>query len=214
MQPSQGQSVPTPIAGRIGPVGEAGGLESGQLQAIEAARQAQKPLRRGAVVATSSGILLLLGAGGSFLMAIFGIEHLIAAAVLGTLGFVELRGASGLRAGRRGAGRLLMWNQIAFGLLLVVYGSLGIWRTFATDPTTMGFSEQTAQFMEQNPDMGLGGMGQTIWLVMLTFYAGIVLFGVLCQGLMALYYAGKERRLRRWRAETPEWAAQLLERAA
>jgi hypothetical protein len=200
------------IAGRIG--SDAAALDEAQLVALRAARAGQRPFRRAAAVATVSGIALLLCAGGSLLLALFGLKHLIAATLLAVLGTLELRGASALRAGRLGAGRRLLVNQLVLGGLIVVYGGVGIARTLVTDPATMGLSTQTATFLEQHPEMGLGGLGRVIWLSMLALYGGVILFGVLCQGLMALYYARTERRLRRWRAGTPTWAADLLEEAA
>ncbi len=202
------------IAGRIVPDHAAVALSETQIAAIRTARQSQRPLRRGAAVASVSGTFLLLCASGSLLLALFGVEHLIAAVLLAGLGVVELRGASGLRAARPGAGRMLMWNQLCLGLLVIAYGSLGLVRTLVSDPATMGFSEQTATFLEQNPDMGLSGLGRIMWVAMLGLYGGVIVFGVACQGAMALYYAAKERRLRTWRAATPPWAVEFLQQAA
>jgi multisubunit Na+/H+ antiporter MnhB subunit len=189
-------------------------LTEAQMAALDHAERLRRPLRRTAMIATGSGVLLLLGGLGSAPLALFGLENGIAALVLITIGVIEVRGAAAVRAAVPGAARRLMWNQIALGVAVLIYAGLGIARTLATDSTTYGFSPETASFMQQHPELGMDGIGGAVRFGVLAFYIALAAGAVLTQGGMAWWYARKERLIRAWREQVPAWTAEVVRRAA
>jgi len=201
------------IIGKPAHPGEAP-LDNEHLLQLAQARRGQKPLRRAATVATITGIFLLVAACFSFLLGLFDYHNFIVAAILTVLGVVELRAAGNLRSARTGAARILMFNEAAIGLLLLLYAGHGIYTAATADMSTFGLSPSTATFVQQHPESGLQGIGETARLAMFAYYGLVGVFGVLYQGGMAFCYARKEVRLRRWQQETPDWTRDILRRAA
>lgn len=151
----------------------------------------------------------------AFITLIGGLWGDVVSIVLGVaLGIVtvnELRGAARIRRFDPSGAKLLGWNQIGLGCVLVVYGlfSLAMMLRNPAAAVLGGQSSGDAQVDQMMTEM-VGGLAT---MVAYGLYGGVAIFGVIGPGLTAWYYFSREKVVRKFVEETPGWVVGAMRAA-
>jgi len=175
-----------------------------------------RKLRRAATVALLSGIALATFAGlsvlwtlGELAMDRFAIglldwQTLVIAAALGVAAWNEFRGRRMLRQFDPRGPRVLGFNQVGLGALLVVYA---LWMIAAVLLGPNPYAEIIAR--EPRAAGMLGGIGDLYRKLAIASYGAMIVATMLCQGLTAAYYFSRGAVLKQYLCETPAWLVEL-----
>ncbi len=176
-----------------------GPLAAEHLAAIAEARVRGKKVRRAANVAAMSGWTMVVFALVTLLGGLFGdVVALVLGVMLGVIAFNELRGAAMLRRFEMRGPRVLGYNQIGLGTLLVVYGVYSLVRAL-THPLLASVGQSTG---DAEMDAMIGRISD---LAAYGLYGGVALFGIIGPGLTAWYYFSRAKLVRKMVEGTPEW---------
>ena len=180
------------------------GLTPDQLSTLADARHRARRVRRAALVAAISGWTLAVFAGLTLLSAIFSLSAVVVGAALAGIATLELRGAGRLRCFDLTAPRHLGLNQIALGVLVLIYCGWGI-HSGLTAPSPY------------EAHMGMAGMSDTLTsidrlhrAVTVGVYGGVAIIGCLSCGLTSLYYFTRRKLIVSYLRETPAWVVETL----
>ena len=99
-----------------------------------------------------------------------------------------------------GAPRLLGFNQIGLGAILVVYGIYGVVSTMS-GPSY--YEEQIMSMPQLAPT--LEPLGELYQLISILVYGCIIVISIIFQGLTAWYYFSRSRIMRAYVEQTPTW---------
>jgi hypothetical protein len=183
-----------------------GPLSPQHMQELAEAKVRAKKIRRAAGVAALSGWTMALFAGITLLGGLFGDWVAVAlGAGLSVVAFNELRGAEMIKRFDPAGARRLGFNQIALGLLLVVYAAWSLWSALRTPILASAGSTG-------DPDMD-ATIGRISNLVAYGLYGGLAVAGVVAPGLTALYYFTRGRLIRAMVEQTPAWVIQTMRAA-
>ncbi|GMV24095.1 MAG: hypothetical protein AMXMBFR58_01260 [Phycisphaerae bacterium] len=167
--------------------GEAVTFSHAQLQALADARAAARPVRRAAAAASLSGWSLAVFSGITSLGVLLGdLGSLLMGAALGVVAFNELRGAAMLRRFEPRGAKLLGWNQLGLGALLVLYAAWSLW----TSLSRSGLESVGGSTGDPNIDGLVTGLSRTISIGV---YGTLGAVGVIVPGLTAWYYFSRGR---------------------
>ena len=192
------QPVVIPLAPGV-PVAAPGPLAAEHLAAIAEARVRGKKVRRAANVAAMSGWTMVVFALVTLLGGLFGdFVALVLGTLLGVIAFNELRGAAMLRRFEMRGPRVLGWNQIGLGALLVVYGVYSLVHAL-THPLLASVGQSTG---DAEMDAMIGRISD---LAAYGLYGGVAIFGIIGPGLTAWYYFSRAKVVRTMVEGTPEW---------
>lgn len=183
-------------------------LSSEQLRALEQARVRSRKIKRAATIAAFSGWSMVVFAGLTLLGALFGsVSAIIVGAVLGLVGWNELRGAGMLRRFDERGPRILGFNQIALGVLIVAYSAWSLWSGLRSPPlAALGGSTGDPEMDKLVSDLAP--------VVIISLYVTLGVVGVVVPGLTALYYFTRAKLIRNFQSHTPEWVIQAMRVAA
>jgi hypothetical protein len=180
-----------------------------QLEAVEAARRRGRKITFAAGVATFSGCTLATFALLTLIGGVFSLPAAVLGVGLCVVAYVELRGARRMRAFDPIGPRMLGFNQLALGAMLVIYA---IWSLIGAvtgpgryDAYTSG-GGQMAEMLEPIERL------ETV--VAILFYAAVIAFAVVVQGCTAVYYFTRAGHIRAFRERTPPWIRDMLRIAA
>lgn len=185
-----------------------GGLTAEQFRALSAARLGAGRVRRAAGIAAFSGWSMVIFAAMTMLGALLGSMSSLAIGVcLGLIAWRELCGARMLwRMDLRGP-RLLGFNQVVLGALIVLYSAWSFLDAMTTPPLeALGGSTGDARMDKLVAELST--------MVALWLYSTLAVVGVVVPGLTAWYYFSRARYLQELRAHTPEWVVETLRIAA
>jgi hypothetical protein len=187
-------------------------LSSAHIQAITAARRAAKPVRRCATIASISGwttglfaIITLASSIGDAAAMMLGVGMCFTA-------YFELAGSRLLKSFDSRGARVLGWNQIVFGVMLVSYA---LWRMHAP-PDQSAMLAQIGGGATGDPvvDEMLAGIqgdaGALLSNVMLLVYVVIAAVGVVVPGLTAVYYFTRRGHVEKLRRGLPAWVLDVM----
>lgn len=121
-------------------------------------------------------------------------------AAMGVIAWVELRGSKGLRRLDPGAAKMLGFNQVALGSVLIAYAGWSIYRelTGAGEYAVMAASDpQLGEMLK--PVEGLTR------LLALAVNLGIIVVSLIAQGSLSAYYFTRIGYIRAYVAQTPPW---------
>ncbi len=180
-----------------------GPLSGEHLAAIAAARLRGKKVRRAANVAAFSGWTMAFFALITLMGGLWGdVVSIVLGVALSIVTVNELRGAARIRRFDPSGARLLGWNQIGLGCVLVVYGIFSLVMMLRNPAAVLGGqSSGDAQVDQMMTDM-VGGFTS---MIAYGLYGGVAIFGVIGPGLTAWYYFSREKVVRRFVEETPGW---------
>jgi hypothetical protein len=180
-----------------------------QLQAIAEARRQGRKITRATNVATFSGWSLAFFAFITLLSGLFSLVALLLGIGLTVVACIELRGAKRMRQLDDTAPRMLGFNQIGLGVMVVLYSGWGIWQAVAGPSPYESYLAQggkVAELIEPIDNLNRA--------VMSIFYAGLLCGSVIAQGCTALYYFSRRGHMVRYLDETPDWVVETLRIAA
>ena len=175
-------------------------LSAEHLHQLSTAQLRGKKIGRAIAVAKFDGWSV---ATFAFLTAVLGITSppsLLLGGLMGVIAFIELRSAAALKRLQPEAARTLGLNQIALGCLLAAYAAWKIYREL----TGAG---DYAEIAASDPQLGemLKPVEGITRLFTLALYGGLFAFACLAQGGMALFYFSREKYVRAYVKETPQW---------
>jgi hypothetical protein len=123
--------------------------------------------------------------------------------------YIELRGSRELRRFDETAPRRLGFNQIALGVMIVVYCGWSIWQA-VTGPgpydSYLAQGGDTAEMIEP--------IAQLHTAMTSAFYALLLCVSVVAQGCAALYHFTRRRHLIAYLRETPAWVVEAMRAVA
>ena len=186
--------APTPAGATIP------GLTPDQLKQIADARLRSKKIRKGVSVAMFDGWTVGLFGGLTLLFGMFSIVGALLGAGMLAVAYVELRGAKRMRLLDPQAPRLLAWNQVVLGGMLLAYASYSLW-TIYTGRTDL--QEQIAKYPELTDVMG--DMDRLAKLMGLLVYGTLMSVAIFGQGGTALFYLSRKKHIEAYLRETPSW---------
>ncbi|MGE3109797.1 MAG: hypothetical protein AB7G11_09465 [Phycisphaerales bacterium] len=178
---------------------------------LNAARASAKAVVRARNVARGSAWTTGAFGGLTLLGVLFGDwQSLVLGASLIGLGVRE-----GALAGRLArfdvrAPRLLALNQLALGVVLMVYCAVQVALAFYSN----GLSAASQPVGDAKVDEILGGIGNLTRVITMVLYAGVGVMSVLGTGVMALYYIRRRSRLEAFLATTQPWVVEVMRAAA
>jgi len=186
-----------------------GAFTPAQLEAISHARRQGRRITRAAGIAAVSGWTMAFFAFITILTGLFSIVSLLLGVGLAVVAYFELRGSKGLRGFDVRAPFQLGFNQIALGVLVILYCSWGIWHAL-TGPSPydsyLAGGGETAKLVESIDQMNRAFTS--------AFYAVLIGVSVIAQGCTALYYFTRRRHIIAYLRKTPEWAVEMLRTVA
>jgi len=175
-------------------------LSEENLRELATARAALRKIGRAVTVARFDGWTLAVFAGLTFLMAAFDWTNMIVGIGLGAIACVELYGANRLRRLEPAAIRLLGFNQLTLGALLILYA---LWRIHAESSGGGLLAAATASDPQAAPLLqSYQGLGQSI---VIAFYGTLIAIAILGMGGMALFYSSRRKYLTAYLGQTPQW---------
>lgn len=185
------------------------GILPEQITAIAAARQRARRISRAASVAALSGWTLAVFAAVSVVFGIFDLSSLVLGIGLAITAYVELRGSKALRRFDRNAPKWLAINQLALGLMLVSYGTWGIYSAIYAPSPYDSYIAQGGQVGDM-----LKGIAHTTMTITIITYSVVICVSAIAQSCMSWYYLSRHRHMRAYLASTEPWIIDTLRAAA
>jgi len=139
----------------------------------------------------------------------FSLQGLLVTLGLGAVAYHEFKGRRLLHLLDMRAPRLLGYNQLALGVVIVGYCA---WSLIAE---LLGPGSY-AQTIEQNPELAnaLGPLEDLMSMIIITVYTGAILLTIPYQSLIAWYYFSRVKHLRSYIDQTPTWLTDMQRAAA
>jgi hypothetical protein len=189
-----------PFAATVAPTGATPGLSQEQLKQIADARLRSKKIRKGVSVAMFDGWTVGLFGGLTLLFGMFSPVGALLGAGMLAVAYVELRGAKRMRLLDPQSPRVLAWNQVVLGTLLLAYAAYSLW-TIYTGRTDM--QAEIAKYPELTDVVGdLDRLSKLIGLLVYGTLMAVAIFG---QGGTALFYLSRKKHIEAYLRETPPW---------
>ena len=152
-----------------------------------------------------SGWTLAFFASLTLLMGLFSLSGFLLGAGLAIVAYIELSGWRKLKLLDPAATRRLGFNQIALGVILLVYAGWGIAQAL------LGQSPYEAQLAGGGPVAdAIRPIDSLHRALTVGFYALVMVFAVIAQGCLSAYYFTRGRHLRRFLASTEPWIVDML----
>jgi len=150
--------------------------------------------------ATLSGLLLLLS---------FSLIGLVISLGLGAVAYYEFKGRAMLRQLDASGARLLGYNQLALGALIVGYC---LWSLIAA----MVGPSPYAETIEQNPELAqmLGSTDELFRFGAFIVYGMGIVLTIPYQALVAWFYFSRAKHIIHYVNQTPQWVTQIQKAAA
>jgi hypothetical protein len=180
-------------------------MSAEQVQALVDGRSRFGPIRKAIRYAQIDGWSIAVFAMLTALCGISSPVNLLLGAAMGTIAWVELHESARLKQAATGALRRLSYNQLALAGVLIIYAIWQLWHgSDLTDIQSLknqvGADNQTVKMMES-----LGSLINTL------VYGILIVIAVFVQGGTALYYRSREKYLRQYLTQTPDWARALAQ---
>jgi hypothetical protein len=176
-------------------------LSPENLQQLQVARLAMRKVRRAASMAAFDGWTVGSFGALTFLLGLPDLSSILLGLGMVAIAFVEIRGGNRLKRLDASAARMLAWNQVVLGTLLLIYS---LWRIFAVMRAPSGYGEALAGSDPQLQEMLAPVEGLTR-VVMMTVYAALIAIAIFGQGSMALYYYSRRKHVESYLTHTPPW---------
>ena len=174
------------------------------LHQLAAAKAAGKRIARAVTVAQFDGWSVGAFAALTLLFGFTSVSGILIAAGMGAVAFLELRGAARIRQLQPEAARVLGFNQLALGGLLIAYAA---WQIFSHLTGTGEY----AQLAASDPQLGqmLAPVEDLTRLIVVGVYAGVIVASLVAQGGLAMFYFSRVKHIRAYVRQTPEWIVNL-----
>lgn len=203
-----GNAAIQPDASCFGAAG-AGPLTDEQLHSVHEAKLRRQKLDQAATFAAVSGWITAVIAALAAPFALFSWVAAVMVVGLSLVAYHEFKGRRLLRALDRRGPRVLGFNQIALGVLVIAYS---VWHIVAE----LRGEGRYAEAIANEPMLAdtLGPIGDLVRGVVLVVYASLIVGTVIFQGGAAWYYFSRAKHLRAYVEQTPGWVVELVRRGA
>jgi hypothetical protein len=198
---TSGVTVPPPPLVHAAPPPQ---LSHENLLELQAASARLRGVRRAISVARFDGWTLATFAAMTLVLGLTEPSSLVMGLGIGAVACVELRCADRLRRLDLRATRLLGYNQLAMGVMLIAYA---VWRIAALlrrggPYEALGVTEpQLAQMLQPVENLTR--------LIGLALYSALIAIGLFAQGGLAWFYFTREKHVRAYLSQTPPWIVGL-----
>lgn len=195
-------------------------LSAENLRELGEAKRRAKKVRRAAAVAAFSGWSMAVFAALSLMFAILSDWTAWAVGIgLAVIAWNELRGAGMLRRIEPRGARVLGWNQVALGFLIVGYAGWSLYSAARGNGVSAmlsggggsGGGGMAGMIGDPQMEQMVKELATTLTCVV---YGSVAVVGVVVPGLTAIYYFTREAIVRRMIAGTPAWAVEAMRAAA
>ena len=182
-------------------------LTSEHHRELALAAERARPIYRTARVAAVNGWSTAIIAALSAPFALYDPTSFVLTVGMAIVAYNELRGRKRLLAFDPTAPALLGFNQL--GLMAVLVGYC-LWMTYSsiTAPSPI-VTELTSTPEMKDAFASLGDLGDLYQNIVIIFYGTVIALSVIFQGINALYYFSRSRRVAEYIAETPAWVLDL-----
>jgi hypothetical protein len=179
-------------------------LSAEHLQQLAAAKVTGKRISRAVAVARFDGWSIAAFAGLTLLFGFTSLPSIVMAAGLGAVAFMELRGAGRIRQLQAEAARVLGFNQLALGALLIAYA---VWQIYGQLTGTGEY----AQIAASDPQLAqmLAPVEDITRMIVLGVYGGMIVVSLVAQGGLAMFYFTRAKYIRDYVQQTPAWIVTL-----
>jgi hypothetical protein len=170
---------------------------------LSLASERARPIHKAARVATFNiwvtGIIAALSAP----FAVLSLTGLLVTAGLSAVAYNEFRGRKRLLAFEPSAATLLGWNQLGLLAMIVVYCA---WMLYSglTGDSPLATQMESLSGLEGAP-LSAKDLNDIYRLVVIALYGSVIVLSAIFQGLNALYYFTRRRRIEAYVRETPAW---------
>jgi hypothetical protein len=175
-----------------------GPLSPEQQRQLAEANQRARKIMGAARVAAFNGWTLGSIAAASVLFGLFSRTALVMGLAMGFVAWNEFRGRALLRAFDPEGARLLGKNQVGLLVVIVVYC---LWSIYIT---TTGENPEMAEI-----EAMIGDISDLVTELTVMVYGAVIGLSVLFQGLNARYYFSRQRLIREYVQQTPDWVVDL-----
>ncbi|MBX3388885.1 MAG: hypothetical protein KF691_05470 [Phycisphaeraceae bacterium] len=183
-----------------------GPLSTEHLNEISAAQRRSKKILRAAGIAAFSGWSMVIFAVVTLMFAIMSDWSAWAIGIgLALCGVNELRGGALLRRMEARGARVLGWNQIFLGALIIGYALWSL-RSAIGNPALNSMMQGTG-----DPQIDALASQLTV-AVTWGLYGSMAVVGLVVPGLTAIYYFTRGPLVTRFCRETPEWVVEVIRR--
>ncbi len=181
-----------------GPGPDRGPLSPEQQRQLAEANQRARKVMGAARVAAFNGWTIGSIAAVSVLFGLFSRTALVMGLAMGFVAWNEFRGRALLRAFDPAGARLLGKNQVGLLVVIVVYC---LWSIYIT---TTGENPEMAEI-----EAMIGDISDLVTELTVMVYGAVIGLSVLFQGLNARYYFSRQRIIREYLQQTPDWVVKL-----
>lgn len=204
--PSQQQQVPgvLPYAVTVGPLQ----LSPEHFAELQAAGALGRKIRRAARVAAVDGWTIVVFGALTMLLGIGDVSTMAIGGVMVMIGAVEVKGGRRLARLEAKAARILGWNQVVLGALLLAYAVWRLWSLHRNGGADVSAMLGTAGADADVKQM-LGGVEELAQQIMVWVYVTVAAVAVLGPGLLAWYYFSRVRHVRAYLERTPGWIVEM-----
>jgi hypothetical protein len=175
------------------------------LEQIAVAKKRGKKIRRALGVATLSAWTTAVFGGLTVIFSITSPVGLLLGAGMCIVAFIEFRSVGELKRLDATAPRRMAINQLAFGVMLFLYGAINFYTSWRATNSEILSDPQIAQLSPEVADMA----GKWERGITMAVYAIIMLAAFLGPGLTAWYYNTRTRYIKDYVSQTPQWILDL-----
>lgn len=195
MQPALPNPTPNPAAP----------LTPEQLRQFADAQQRGRKIRRACSTARFQAWSISIFAAFTIIFSLFDPPGLLLGIGMAVTGFFQFQLGNRLSRLDLAAPRRLAWNQLALGAMVVLYA---IWGLFHAGSNALP-PEVLAAAGGQDIGPMLRSAEDLARMIAILVYATVAFAAVLGQGWAAWYYFSREKYVRGYLAQTPQWIADL-----
>jgi hypothetical protein len=177
-------------------------LSPEQIRQLADARSAGRTIRWCIGMASFDAYTLAIFAVISLLTGYNSLPGLFIGFGLGIVAWVEFRALRDLRLLMPEAVRHLGWNQLGLAGVLIVYG---MWNLLGPGQNTITDALNAAG-ADADMRQQIQGMAQMINGLI---YGGLIAIAIFVQGGTAIYYLSREKNVRAYVDQTPDWIKQM-----
>jgi hypothetical protein len=180
------------------PGADRGPLSPEQQRQLAEANQRARKIMGAARMAAFNGWTIGSIAAVSVLFGLFSRTALVMGIAMGFVAWNEFRGRTLLRAFDPEGARLLGKNQVGLLVVIVIYC---LWSIYIT---TTGENPEMAEI-----EAMIGDISDLVTELTVMVYGIVIGVSVLFQGLNARYYFARQRLIREYVQQTPDWVVKL-----
>jgi hypothetical protein len=174
------------------------------LAQIAAAKRLGTKIRRASNVATIGGWTTAIFAAFTILFVALSWSNLPIGLGMAAISYFEFKGSAELKRLDPTAPKRLAINQLAFAVMIVLYGAYGMWSSYhqPIDASLQGFNDPQL-------DQMIGDVQGMTRSLLAMIYGVVIAVGIFGPGLTAVYYYSRRKFIEDYLKSTPHWIIDL-----